>query len=92
MIYVLDTDLFVFVVRGRQIVKPRNPREHRHHLAADKILARCRKARTDDDLLGVSALTVAELEFGARHGGRYSEQVAGLHETLAPFEIFAFDG
>lgn len=36
-------------------------------------------------------MTVAELEYGARLGDRYDEEIAAVQKILSPFETFDFD-
>src|SRR5207247_2264382 len=38
-----------------------------------------------------SAITISELEFGARNSGRYEEEIAAVHKVLSPFDALAFD-
>ena len=42
--------------------------------------------------LGLSAITVAELEYGARKSVNYARETAAVRKILAPFAIFAFGG
>ena len=41
--------------------------------------------------MGLSAITVSELEFGARNGGRYEAEIAAVGKVLLPFEIYDYD-
>jgi predicted nucleic acid-binding protein len=61
MIYLLDTDTLIYMVRGLKASACRQVRER----AAD-LVARCRRAQKEGHVAGVSAITVSELEFGAR--------------------------
>jgi tRNA(fMet)-specific endonuclease VapC len=87
MIYLLDTDTLIALIRG---LKP-DARPSKRRAQAQKLRERCRRARQEGHAVGLSAITVAELEFGARHGGRYVDEIAAVHKILAPFQLFAFD-
>lgn len=87
MIYLLDTDTLIFMIRG---LKSSN----RHQASRDraqKLVARCRLAQADGDTLAVSAITVAELEFGARQSDRPDDERRAMHKVLAPFDSLDFD-
>ncbi len=42
--------------------------------------------------MGLSALTVSELEFGARNSSNYDPEISAVHKVLTPFEIYEYDG
>jgi hypothetical protein len=52
---------------------------------------RCRKAQAAGHSVGLSAVTVSELEFGARHGERYDDEIAAVRKILTPFDIHDYD-
>ncbi len=91
MIHLLDTDIFILLLRGTAISNPRTAREKTVKLSAGKILARCKEQSAKGDMIGLSAISVAELEFGLRHGGHYEKQQQAMRQVLAPFEAFPFD-
>jgi len=41
--------------------------------------------------VGLSAVTVSELEFGARHSGNYDDEIAAVSKVLTPFELYEYD-
>jgi tRNA(fMet)-specific endonuclease VapC len=87
MIYLLDTDTLIYMIRalkadGRQ----RRRREQGLHL-----VERCRQAQKEGHAVGVSAITVSELEFGARKSGQYDSESAAVAKILAPFEIYDYE-
>jgi tRNA(fMet)-specific endonuclease VapC len=86
MIYLLDTDTLIYMIRGLKTSARRQMRDR-----ARDLVARCRQAQTDGHALGVSAITVSELDFGARKSGRYDEEIAAIGKILAPFEIYDYD-
>jgi tRNA(fMet)-specific endonuclease VapC len=87
MIYLLDTDLLIFLIRGLKT----STRRHRNRQQAEALMERCRKAQAAGDSLGLSAVTVSELEFGARHSGKYEDEIAAVRKVLTPFELYDFD-
>ena len=91
MIRMLDTDTFILLLRGTALVHPRSAREKSVAAAAKKIRERCRKEAGDGKRIGLSAISLAELEYGLRANGRYQEKRPALQQVLLPFENFAFD-
>ena len=61
MIYLLDTDTLIYMVRGLKSGKKPKDKER-----AQALVERCQKAQNAGDSVGLSAVTVSELEFGAR--------------------------
>jgi tRNA(fMet)-specific endonuclease VapC len=86
MIYLLDTDMLIFMVRG---LKPNRRLAQRQR--ARQLLDRCRQAQTGGDVVGLSAITVSELEFGAHNSGDYESETAAVQSVLTPFEIYNYD-
>ena len=87
MIYLLDTDTLIFMVRG---LKP--ARRHLQRKRARQLAERCRSAQAAGDDVGLSAITVSELEFGAHHSGQYEREITAVHKLLTPFRIYDYDG
>jgi len=54
MIYLLDTDTLIYIIRGLKPAARRNPRER-----ARQLVERCRLAQKDGDAVGVSGFTVS---------------------------------
>jgi tRNA(fMet)-specific endonuclease VapC len=86
MIYLLDTDTLIFMIRG---LKATGRRQGQRVRALDLVEC-CRRAQKDGHAVGVSAITVSELEFGARKSGHYEEESSALAKILAPFEIYDY--
>ncbi len=42
-------------------------------------------------MVGLSAITVSELEFGAHNSGDYDTEIAAVGKILTPFDVFAYD-
>ena len=55
MIYLLDTDLLIFMIRGLKA----KTRQARNRQQAARLLDRCRKAQAAGDCVGLSAITVS---------------------------------
>jgi tRNA(fMet)-specific endonuclease VapC len=85
MIYILDTDLLIFMIRGGKTSARRQVRDR-----ALGLVERCRHAQKDGDAVGVTAITVSELDFGARKSGRYEDEVVAIAKVLAPFEAYDY--
>ncbi len=88
MLYVLGTDMIIFMLRG--LKAPVRQRARRDKALA--LVTRCRDAQARGDMVGLSAVTVSELEFGARHGDDYDSEITAVRKILTPFEIFDYDG
>lgn len=87
MIYLLDTDTLIFMIRG---LKSSN-RHQGSRERAQKLVDRCRQTQANEDTLAVSAITVAELEFGARQSDRPDDELLAMHKVLTPFDRVDFD-
>ena len=87
MIYLLDTDMLIYMVRGLKSVK-----QPKNQLRAQALVERCRKTQAAGDSVGLSAVTVSEMEFGARASGRYDAERQAVRKLLIPFEIYDYDG
>jgi len=91
MIRMLDTDTFILLLRGTALVRPKTARERSVAASARRIRDRCRKESAEGHRIGLSAISLAELEYGLRRSGRYEEKWPALRQVLLPFERFAFD-
>ena len=87
MIYLLDADTLIFMIRGLKSSN-RHPASRER---AQKLVDRCRQAQAEGDTLAVSAITVAELEFGARQSDRPDDELRAMRKVLSPFDRVAFD-
>src|ERR1039457_655529 len=91
MTYLLDTDTLVFMVRGLKNIASKNERQRDRFRLAGKIVAHCRRQHSLGNEIGLSAITVAELEYGAHHSGDYEKEIAAVRKILMPFVCFEFD-
>jgi tRNA(fMet)-specific endonuclease VapC len=86
MIWLLDTDTLIFMVRGlKSVRRPVNRRR------AQELVDRCRQVQVAGDSVGLSAVTVSELEFGAQKRSRYDAEIAAVNKVLMPFDIYDYD-
>jgi tRNA(fMet)-specific endonuclease VapC len=88
VLYLLDTDTVLYMLRG--LKAPARQRARRDKALA--LVARCREAQAKGDVVGLSAITVSELEFGAYNSGDYDTEIAAVRKLLVPFEVFDYDG
>lgn len=88
MLYLLDTDTVIFMVRGLKAP----PRQRARRGKALALVERCRSAQAAGDVVSLSAITVSELEFGARNSANYDDDIAAVHKILMPFEVLDYDG
>jgi len=72
-VYLLDTDICIYLLRGR----------------AAQVAARLREVPLDE--IGTTAITVAELRFGALRSAKPGENTAKVEQFLAPLTRLAFD-
>ena len=88
MLDVLDTDMVIFMRRG---LKPSKRQRARRERALAPV-ARCREAQAKGDVVGLSAITVSELEFGAHNSGEDDTEIVAVRQILTPFEVYDYDG
>lgn len=86
MIYLLDTDTVIFLARRSKSSQPKAMRQR-----AMRLEVACKEAQANGNVVGLSAITVSELEFGTRNGGRYESEMMLIRRLTAPFQRFDFD-
>jgi tRNA(fMet)-specific endonuclease VapC len=91
MIFLLDTDTFILLLRGSALRSPRTAREQEVADSAKRIRERVCKEAGDGRQIGLSAISLAELEYGLHAGGRYTEKSPAMQRVLLPFEKFSFE-
>src|SRR6516165_6512154 len=80
--------MVIFMLRGLKAQTRQRARRDK----AVALVARCQDAQANGDLVGLSAVTVSELEFGARKSGDYDTEIVAVRKILTPFEVFDYDG
>jgi tRNA(fMet)-specific endonuclease VapC len=91
MIYLLDTDTVIDLMRGLKIAKARSAREEERQAKGQRVFDRARQRASAGHEVAVSAVTVAELEFGVRKSGDYAREMDVVHRILTPFTLLDFD-
>ncbi len=91
MIFLLDTDTLIYMARGLKMAAPNHERQRARYRLAGKIVAHCRRQQSLGNEVGLSAITVAELEYGAHHSGDYEKEIAAVRKILMPFVCYDFD-
>jgi tRNA(fMet)-specific endonuclease VapC len=86
VIYLLDTDTVIFLARRSKSSQPKAMRHKAQRLEKD-----CKEAQADGNVVALSAITISQLEFGARYGGRYEEEMNLIRGLTAPFRRYDFD-
>lgn len=86
MIYLLDTDSVIFVIRS---LKGRGG--NRIQARARKLVERARTAGNKGHQVGISAITKAELEYGIALSVDPDKERAALDKVLLPFDEYDFD-
>lgn len=90
MIYLFDTDTTILMMRGLSIVSPKTEKQQQRQLIGKRILSACRKHAAKSNVVGLSAITIAELEFGACSSENPDAERSRMHRVLSPFARFDF--
>jgi tRNA(fMet)-specific endonuclease VapC len=88
VLYMLGTDAVIFMLRGLKAAARQRARRDE----ALALVGRCREAQAEGDSVGLSAITVSELEFGACNSANYDTEIVSVRKLLAPFDILDYDG
>jgi len=73
------------MVRGLKTTK-RPARQRAEHLAK-----KCQQVWSEGDTIGLSAITVSEMEFGARRSGDYEAELMAYKKVESPFAVYDYD-
>lgn len=85
MIYLLDTDTLIFMTRGLKATR-RLSRQR-----AERLAKHCEQIWSQGGSIGLSAITVSEMEFGAQNSSNYEAEMAAYKKIEAPFAIYDYD-
>jgi len=91
MIYLLDTNIIVFMLRGLKSYLNPNERQRDRKAVARRILYRARNEKLSHNQVALSAITVAELEFGAWNSADYENERDATRRAITPFDLLPFD-
>lgn len=83
MIYLLDSDTLILMMRGLKMRIPRTESQRQRFLQGRLILGNCRHHAQSGHQLTCSAITMAELEFGARNSENYAREMRHTRTVLA---------
>ncbi len=90
MIYLLDTDTAILMMRGLSITAPRSVKQRQRQEIGRRVFEACRHHAAKGAVIGLSAITIAELEFGACGAEFPAAERARMQRILAPFGLFDF--
>jgi tRNA(fMet)-specific endonuclease VapC len=79
------------MVRGLKVYMNPNERQRERHRTALRIFDHAHKCRLSGEQVALSAITVAELEFGARNSDGYTKELDATRRAITPFTMLAFD-
>src|SRR4051794_6200860 len=91
MIYLLDTNILVLMARGLKIHKHPTENQRRRQIMANRIVRRAQQSQQAGDVVALSAITVAELEFGAWNSEVREHEAEAVRRAIMPFTLLAFD-
>ena len=91
MICLLDSDTAIMMMRGVHIVTPKSERQRLLQESGRRIITHCRAQSDMGNVIGLSAITVAELEYGACGADDPDAERARMKRALRAFETFDFD-
>ncbi len=91
MIYLLDSDTAILMMRGIHIVKPKSARQMVLQEMGRRIITHCRAQSGKGNVVGLSAITVAELEYGASGADDPGAERSRMKGALHAFMTFDFD-
>jgi tRNA(fMet)-specific endonuclease VapC len=91
MTYLLDTNIVVFMVRGLKVRENPNALQRERLCVAHRILERARQQSAAGHEVALSAITVAELEFGLWRSGDYEAESDAIRRAISPFAKLSFD-
>jgi len=89
--YLLDSDTLIFMMRGLRITSPRNESQRQRQRVALRIFQRAREAAQSGHRVALSAITVAEIKFGALASNEPGRETEYSQRILAPFALLDFD-
>ena len=91
MTALLDTDTVICLLRGLRITEARSARQEQWKALGERIFQRARGWSAAGRETALSAITVAELEFGARQSPDSAREMATVYRALTPFALLDFD-
>lgn len=86
-IYMLDTDILVFMIRGLKV----SDHSSAHYAKAQRIRRRIQRHLRAGAAVGVSMVTVCELEYGTGKSVNPEKERRAVSKILAPFTLLECD-
>ncbi|MDZ4289935.1 MAG: PIN domain-containing protein [Prosthecobacter sp.] len=90
MTYLFDTDTVILMMRGMKLIHAKSLSQRQRGRQAAHILSRCREQSKQGHRLAISAITVAELEFGAYNSDQYEVEIRATRLAIAAFDLLDF--
>ena len=87
MTYLLDTNIVVYMVRGLKVRTNPTVRQRDRHRIANRILDRAKRQKAAGHEVALSAVTVAELEFGAWNSGDYQTELDATRRAISTLSL-----
>jgi tRNA(fMet)-specific endonuclease VapC len=91
MIFLLDTDTFIFLMRGLRLQIAKDERQRNWLDTSQRIVLKAKAEQTAGYQVGLSAITMAELEYGARNSINYEREIEIVRRVVTPFKLWDFD-
>lgn len=91
MIALLDTDTVIYLLRGLRVGEAKSARQKQWRAVGLRVFERARTWSAAGKEAALSAITMAELEFGARQSRDYEREMETLRRALTPFALLDFD-
>ncbi|MBE2282572.1 MAG: PIN domain-containing protein [Prosthecobacter sp.] len=90
MMYLLDTDTVILMMRGASITAPKSEKQRERRETGLRILGACRRQAMTGDVIALSAITISELEYGACGADDPTAERARMQRVLSPFARFDY--
>ena len=84
MTYLLDTNVLIFMLRGLKVRAHPTERQRERQKLAKRLLDRAKTEKLSGNQVALSAITVAELEFGSWNSGDYEKENDAARRAIAP--------
>ena len=88
MTYLLDSDILIFLARGLKAAQRPGKENEKKAEVAQSIKSQCLRALQKGDTIGISVISICELEFGALRCKDPETERRNLHRFFAPFQQF----
>ena len=87
MRYLLDTDMMIFMIRALRKPKANASAKRK----ANRVIQRIKHETAKGVVVGVSAITVSELEYGVANAECSERERRAVYKVLAPFEWYEYE-